>query len=61
MDNAIIQILITPKEFEHYNERPPKNDMELKIYAQEVLRFIKEGIDAQDNKMVNAIWMNEEQ
>ena len=60
MAGVTIQMLITAKEFENYNERPPENDMELKIYAERVLRFVKDAIDAQEKRMVNAIWMVEE-
>ena len=53
----LIKILITPDEFEHYNARPPQDDMELQAYAEKIKIFIEQMIGAEDDKMISGMWI----
>ena len=56
-EKLLIKILITSKEFEHYNSRLPQNDMELWEYAEKTAEFIRQAINAEDSKMTSGVWL----
>ena len=55
----LIEILITPKQFEHYNSRLPKDDMELRTYAHKTAEFIREAINTENPKMIGGLWIKQ--
>ncbi len=53
----IIKILVTPKEFENYNSRQPKDDMELWVYAEIKAEFVRQAINTENPKMAGGLWI----
>lgn len=57
--NLVIKILITEKEFEHYNNRKPKSRMDMFRYAEKVKNFIQNAIDEEDNRMTGGVFIRD--
>lgn len=55
----IIKIKITPTAFRLYNSRSPSDSMDLRIYAEKVMQFIKNAIAEENSSMVAVVWMEE--
>jgi hypothetical protein len=56
----IIKIKINPTAFRLCNNgRSPNDSMDLRIYAEKVMQFIKNAIAEENSSMVAAVWMEE--
>lgn len=54
-----IKILISEKEFEHYNSRKLGCVSELESYAERVVGFISDAVNAEDSRMWGGIWIED--
>ncbi len=53
-----IKILISEKEFERYNPRKPEGS-QLQSYAEKVVGFISDAVNAEDSRMWGGIWVED--
>ncbi len=54
-----IKILVSEKEFEHYNSRKPDDIGQLRTYADRVVGFISDAVNAEDSRMWGGIWIED--